>query len=146
MEAGANFVGDAERSSADYFTNAHADEISPDQILFMDAFPITGVEGITIQTTHEQVMDSIKEAEKLTEEEQKEVYRSVIRALMEAVLDRRAFDRIYEENGETWQDFCNDLLIGYTLRFKLFQKEIPICQMSVQQAEELYQKARARRP
>jgi hypothetical protein len=93
------------------------DSMKPTDTVRLDCKDI-GYPGVAIDTTHQEIMEMLSEPKK----ECRAILPQVKRALM-----NKDIDKMYNEKGEEWQDFCNDVALYYTCRMVVYGTIIPIC-------------------
>lgn len=102
------------------------DEITEEQVLYVSAFPLTG-QKVSVRTTHKHIMDGLKSIGDESKEELRNVYRSVYQSISGFNADNivRRIQQGDRKAKEEWQDFCDDVVLGYCVRLVLHDKAIP---------------------
>lgn len=104
-----------------------ADDFSDDQTLYVDAFALTG-KSVAVGTTNKTILDCLNSLENDSKEELREIYRSIYKAIIDFD-DDKVVERIRKGDVKAkkeWQNFCDDVVLGYCVRLMLHQKEIPV--------------------
>lgn len=86
-----------------------------------------GFPGVLVHTTIEQLSDARKNLKRTMLHEKVNMLYSLQAACEQA---HRNIERLYNEKGETWDNFMNDLMILATLMEDMFGKKIDILKIT----------------
>ena len=82
-------------------------------------------EDIIVSTTKKVIEDCLKEIESSSKEDKLFFLYKSRKCAREVDIDE-----IYNDGGQKWRNFCDDVLIYYCLRFILFDMHFPIIRLS----------------
>jgi tRNA U34 5-methylaminomethyl-2-thiouridine-forming methyltransferase MnmC len=96
-----------------------SEDVKDNEYVFLDCEEM-GYKTVAVRAKHKDILDVLKETKE-----------NCMRSMLSALKHTRNvdIDKIYNENGQAWQDFCDDVAIYYAARFKVTNKLIPICKM-----------------
>ena len=77
-----------------------------------------------IMTTDSKIKTLISDIESSSKEENKHIYRSVYLSITQYSTDK--LQEAYVLKNDSWQNWCDDVVIFYVTRLILFNKHIPI--------------------
>lgn len=77
-----------------------------------------GYPDVAIDTTHKEIMDGLSYSKKECND---------ILPLVKIALMNKNIEKMYNEKGNEWKDFCNDVTIYYVCRYVIYGTIIPIC-------------------
>ena len=84
-------------------------------------------EEYAVKITHQEIMETLQNAERQPKELTKHIFRSVYRNLIK--YSNEELYNNYTQNTEEWDNWCLDVKLFFCYRFILFNRIIPIAQM-----------------
>ena len=101
-----------------------AEQLGP--IAYVRAFPLTGKHAV-VRTTHELIATHIDTVRRERALHGNDWSRGFYRHIYVQALDHRLqLVDDTEEKKRSWQNFCNDVVLLYAMRYVLFDKLIPV--------------------
>ena len=82
-------------------------------------------------TSAKEITQSIKNGEKLDEQERKRIWVSILRELNRYTDEE--LNAHYEATDQEWRDWCNDAVLFYAYNAIIFKKGIPSVELSTEQ-------------
>lgn len=102
-------------------------DLPMDKTLYVNAFMLCG-KKVMVTTTNKEILDCVDDIKNESNEELRHIYRSIYSNIIDfnddAVVENiRKGDKNAKQQ---WQNFCDDVVLGYCVRMVLHKKLIPI--------------------
>lgn len=97
------------------------DDLKNEKFIILTDFQ--GLEQLSVKTSNENIVNTIKHITKDSKDNKIKVFSSVLSSLLEY---RWKVKELYEKGGVSWQNVLDDLVLYYCYRAILFNKAIPI--------------------